>query len=111
MSFILFLILKTRYVLKCEEIPLNYSRITYYSIYNIFIGIPKAKAFIINYFIFFEIFERKKNNSALIVSLFLGLVALLIILIKFSILMIVGYSYLSLLTASILSNMFFELLT
>ena len=47
--FIVCLLLKTNYIIKCEELPAHNSKLIYYSIFNIFFAIPKAKSFITVY--------------------------------------------------------------
>jgi hypothetical protein len=110
LTLITILLLNSVWIIKCEEIPLNTSHLIRYSTYNIFIGIPRAKAFVIVYNTLYLILKEKiLNKISLVESLSLLFIFILIFLIKFSIVIVFGVSYLVICITIKLTNEIFDL--
>lgn len=91
--------LKTEYTISCKEVPLNTSHLFKYIIVNIFLFVPKAKAFHLFYNIFFFVYKGKqKINLTNVVVLFF--IFFILFWIKYSILFLIGYSFFSLYVTS-----------
>ena len=100
-SFLIFhIFLKTIYNIDCKEIPLNTSHLTKYVLFNVFIFVPRAKAYILFYKILYFYANRKKNKPLLLDYLFFISGFLIIYFIKFTFVLMLGYTYLSLLVTS-----------
>lgn len=102
----LILILKTEKTITCEELPVNTDRLVFYSLYNIFFGVPKAKSFLLIYEILYFITNyHLRPNKNLLFPMVLSFVV--VFLIKFSIFIILGVSYLSIfITSNFIVNLF-----
>lgn len=105
--FIIFYkLLKSQLTISCEEAPLNTSNLSNYVILNTFIFIPKAKAFIIVYNFLFFIFKKKEKLNFSIFFI-LSLVFLVIYVFKISLILITGYTFLSIsVTSDFVINLF-----
>lgn len=94
------------FTIKCEEVSVNFSRLFIHTIFTILISIPKSKSYIIVYRILSSLFNKHFTFS-IYNYIFIITVGFLIYFIKFSILLIFGYSYLSIVTTSNLIVKFF----
>lgn len=109
-------VLKTEYIISCKELPLNTSRLKIYAFINIFIFVPKAKAFIVSYNIldhFYDVDDNNSNNNRIDKFIYITttiIILLIIFLIKLSIFLVLGYTFLSLLITSELILKYFSLL-
>lgn len=116
---VFYLLLKTEYSFQCKELPANTSKLGLYSFLNVFLFVPKAKAFIYFYNFMFYIFNKDKNVSNnnsnytnIIISYTIFLTIFLIIyMLKFSLLIIFGYSYLTLYVCSQFTLKIFNIFT
>ena len=111
-NFVLIFSLKTEYVSKCEELPLNTSHFYKYAAYNIFVGIPRAKAYIIHYNFFYFLLNLNRDffkKVSIYFFITLGVVFLLFFFINFSIFIIFGVSYLSVYVSTKTINKIFSL--
>lgn len=116
--FFFFYFLKSSCTMQCSELPLNTSYLIRYSFYNILIQIPKSFSFLIVYNFFgyiFNSFNMKKSNrfyDRVLIYNIISFIFLMIVayLIKLSVLLLVGYSYISLYVSSNLVIKFFNLL-
>lgn len=107
--FLFYFFLKVPQNIECKEIPLNFSFMFRYTIVNILFLVPRAKAFIIVYYSLFHIYNRN-NKFNVKTFLFLLFMIFIVFWIKITILLFIGYSYLSLLVASDIIVNFFGLL-
>lgn len=98
------------YILKCEEISLNTSRLTFYSFFNVFIFVPRAKAFIFFYHTVRYIYKTRKINNDIFYFFNILFFIACGYLIKMSILLIVGYSYITLMVTSNFVIKYFDIL-
>ena len=116
--FLFFYFLKSSCIIQCSELPLNSSYLIRYSFYNILIQIPKSFSFLIVCSFFGYIFNNFNTKTSkrvydrvfiynIISFIFLMIVAYLT---KLSVLLSVGYSYISLYVSSNLVIKFFNLL-
>ncbi len=112
--FIIFLIfynfLKTNYEINCREISINFSHIFRYTILNTFLFVPKAKAYIIFYNILYIIWNKKEKFNFLN-TIFIFIIFFIIYLIKLSIVLLIGYTFLSLFITSNFIIKLFKLLS
>ena len=105
---LILLILKTEKIISCEELPVNTDRILIHSVYNILIGIPRAKSFLLVYELFFNIKNKKFKVNGKIISILI-ISFLILFILKVSILFLIGVSYFSILITSYFVIDFYEL--
>lgn len=99
-------ILKSNHIINCKEVELNTKYMYRYSFFNIFLFVPKAKAFFLIYnFLNIIINSKMKKNEKIFLSLIFFIISFFI---KIYILLIIGYSFLSIITTSNLIITYFE---
>lgn len=103
--FIFYNFLKTEYEIKCKEIHINFLHPYRYTILNNLFLVPKAKAYIIVYNILY-IWWNKNYKYNLKNILIVIIIFLFIYLIKFSVILLIGYTFLSI---KIVSNIIVKL--
>lgn len=108
LCFINVYFLKSNDIIECKELELNPIYIYRYSLYNIIIAIPKAKAFLFFYSLLENIFM--KNKKDLLFYFTLILILILNILFKISIIFLFSVSYLSILVSSETIIIFFNII-
>lgn len=109
-GFISIFFIKTEWVSSCEEAPLNINYISRYALYNLFIGIPKAKAYLIHYNFFFLLHKTLTIKSFIYFVMALSSLYILFFIINYYIFFIFGVSYLSLYISAKTINDVFSLL-
>lgn len=95
--------LKTAYIITCDATKISIERLTLYTIFRLLILIPRAKSFLLVYNFLSFIYKSEKllgNRLSPENYLFIFIFFCISILLKLSIPLLCGYSYITLLVAS-----------